>query len=65
MVRDDRERHAAVRPHRVKRGLSLGDVDVEGPEREDVLGERLGRRTFAVEVSSRRVVPGHVSSSVG
>jgi len=64
-VGDDRDRDAAVRPDRVQRALAVGDADVEGPEREDVFGEWLGRRSLALEVPSRRSARGHVSSSAG
>jgi hypothetical protein len=38
-IRDDGEGDAAVRPLRVQAPTLPRDVDVEGPEREDVLGE--------------------------
>jgi hypothetical protein len=49
----------------MQRRLSLEDVDIEAPESEDVLGERLGWRTLPIEVATRRSARAHVSLSAG
>jgi hypothetical protein len=64
-VRHDEQRHTAIGPDGVQRGLSRRHRDVERPAGQDMLGERLGRRLLALEEPSGRVRCRHVRKSAG